>query len=190
MRSLVFLALMCVCTATAHAQATTAQAQVQPQEKDRSNLEKFSSQSGTLLERQFVDLGSIRGVKVRTQTITNLISKISYSGLRFEMDIRRSYGSSSAISVLDGDEAEALLRSLKFIKSNVLTSTRTSYTEVFFNSRGGFEMGCYYSSGQWTLFMKVSKYERDSMFSLGPDELNTLILMIEPVVKQLATVAK
>lgn len=50
------------------------QAQAPATPREQSNIEKFSAKSGTLIEKQFVDIGSVKRVKVQLLIITDMMA--------------------------------------------------------------------------------------------------------------------
>ncbi len=142
-------------------------------EKDQSNLEKFSATSGSLIEKSFVDIATIKRAEIQVLTLTDLMSNIKISGVRFQYYPPGRY-SNATLAFLDKDEVDALIKSIGIVKSKVLSSTPSNYTEVTFTSRSGFSVGCYYSDRKWTSFMRISKYDRDSMIVLDSIDLDAL----------------
>lgn len=153
---------------------TLAQAQTQPRERELSNIEKFSAKSGTLIEKKFIDIGSLKSVKVRVLKLTDLVSNARMSGVRLEYDHSGRLGSDTKIAFLDPDEVDGLLKSIDVLKSKVFLSNPDSYTEVEFNSRGGFEAGGFFSKGEWSTFLKLERFDRDSYVFLKPEDFDVL----------------
>jgi hypothetical protein len=142
-------------------------------EKEQSNLEKFSAKSGTLIEKKFIDVGSVKSAKIQVLTFTDLISNVKVSGVRFEYETGARY-SSTKLAFLDKDEVDGLLKSIALMKSKIFPSAPTTYTEVVFTSRSGFSTGCYYDSGKWTSFLRISRYDKDSMIVLEASDIDAL----------------
>ncbi len=67
----------CICVTT--------RGQVQsPPPREQSNIEKFSAKSGTLIERQFVDVGTLHSIEIKLLILKDLMSAAKISGVRFE----------------------------------------------------------------------------------------------------------
>lgn len=160
---------------TALSALTFGQAAAAADSKDDSKLANFSARSGALIEKSMGDVGVIRGLRIRTMRLTDLISGSKVSGIRFEIDKATAYSSDTKIAFLDADEIDALLKSLEIIKTKILPTAPSSYTEVIFNARSGFSMGCYFSDGKWSLFIKLERYDKDSYFWPKPDELGHIV---------------
>jgi hypothetical protein len=148
--------------------------QTQPKERELSNIEKFSAKSGTLIEKKFIDIGSVKSVKVRVLRLTDLVSNARMSGVRLEYEHSGRLGSDTKIAFLDPDEVDGLLKSIDVLKSKVFISNPDSYTEVEFNSRGGFEAGGFFSKGEWATFLKLERFDRDSFVFLKPEDFDVL----------------
>jgi hypothetical protein len=175
---LIFISLILSASLTICAQDAETKQQIQ-ELREKSNLEKFSTRSGALLEKQFIYLGRLPGVDVKVLQITDLLTKASISGVRIEQFVSRSHGSGTNIAFLDQDEVDVAIRAIKHIQQNVMTSQRSSYTEVGYSSRGGFQIGCYYSGGTWQPYVQVDRYDRDSMFLFSIRDLSDLLAFLE-----------
>lgn len=151
----------------------------QTKEQEQSNAEKFSAKSGTLMQKEFVDIGDIKGAKIEVVYYTDLISNQKQSAVKFEHEYSNSYTSDTKIAVLDGDEVDALIKSIQIIQEKVFTSTPTNYSEVSFKSRGGFEAGCFWSKGSWSTYLKLEKYDKDSYVFLEKDDFSTLLTLLQ-----------
>lgn len=111
-----------------------------------SNAEIFSSQAGTLIEKEFLDIGRInKTTEIKILKITDMISGDSIKSLRITTDVTGSYSTETKIAQLDSDEIDGLIKSLIIIKENVFNTNASNYTEITFKSRSGFEAGCYWS---------------------------------------------
>jgi hypothetical protein len=159
-------------TGVAHAQAQTVA-------REQSNIEKFSAKSGTLIEKQFVDIGTIKKVKIQLLTITDMIASAKISGVRMEYVSSGRYTSDTKVTFLDSDEVDGLIKSINILKTRVLNSTRDNYTEIVFRSRSGFEAGGYFSEGKWTTFVKLERFDKDSYVFMTPDDFDGLLMLLQ-----------
>jgi|CXWL01.1.fsa_nt_gi hypothetical protein len=148
-------------------------------EKEQSQLESLAAKSGVVHERQYIDVGEVKGIKVQIYRITDLVSKFSVSGVRFEATVRSSYSSDQKIAVLDADEIDAVIKTIEVLKANIFPTARESYTEVEYRSRGGFEAGAYFSDGKWTGFVKLEKYDSKSIVFMKPEDLDSLLTLLQ-----------
>lgn len=104
-------------------------------QETKSKLENFSSRSGILLEKKFVDIGKLGAVQIQTMTVTDIQSKQTTSGIRFEKLVGSGYTTRTVTAFIDADEVDGLLKSLKYFKNEIFPSTRNNYTEYIFDSR-------------------------------------------------------
>jgi hypothetical protein len=153
----------------------------QTKEKELTQAEQFSAQAGTLMERQFIDVGRVKGVDVKVLKYKDLKDGTERSALRFEYEYKSSYASDTKITSLDSDEIDGLIKSIKNLQTNVFPSTRTIYTEVTFKSRTGFEAGAYFSvdKAKWSTYVQIEKFDRNSMVFLSTEDFASLLSLIE-----------
>ena len=157
----------------------SAMSQIKNAEETLSNAELFSVKSGTLIEKQFIDIGKVKSVEVKVLKIKDLNDDKTISALRFEYEAVGKYSSDTKIAMLDIDEIEGLVISIKNIQSKVFPSTPETYTEVTYRSRSGFEAGAFYSDSKWKTYLKLEKYDSDSFVFLTQEDLTTLLGLIE-----------
>jgi hypothetical protein len=149
------------------------------QDKDRemSQADEFSLQTGKLLEREFIDVGKFKNIEVRVLNLKDLSTGQGTSALRIETTISRgTYSSSRKLSSLDIDEVEDLLKAIANLQENVFNSTRENYTEVIFRSRGGFEAGAFFdtSKKKWTAYIQIDRYDKDSTIFLSQEDFSAI----------------
>lgn len=156
-------------------------AQEKEKEISKSNAEIFSGRDGSLMKKEFVDVGSLKKCNIQVVHYTDLISHEKRSAVRFEYEYVSSYSTDTKISVLDSDEIDALIKSILLMQNDIMVTTPANYTEAAYKSRGGFECGCYSNSGKgtWSSFLKLEKYDSKSFVPLSADDLNTLIQLLE-----------
>jgi len=152
-------------------------AQADESKKDVSKTEAFSSKSGSLIQKEFILIGEIKGCKIQVMTVSDLINNASIKSLRFEY--KDKYVSGTKIAVLDSDEVDGLITSIKIMQSKILPTTPSNYTEVSYTSRGGFQTGCYISKGAWSPFVKLEKFDSNSYVLIDTNDLQPLLLLIE-----------
>lgn len=151
----------------------------QTKEQELSNAEKFSAKAGALIQKEFVEIGSVKGAKIKVIYFTDLITNTKQSALKFEYESVGKYSSDTKAAILDADEVDGLIKSIKIIQDKVFPTTATNYTEVSFKSRGGFDAGCFWSKGTWSTYLKLEKYDKDSYVFLGKDDFPTLLGLLE-----------
>lgn len=147
--------------------------------KDESNAEKFSNRSGVLIQKTFEDVGTIKKCEIQVARFQDLISNQKTNGIRFEYEYKSSYSSDTKLALLDADEIEGLIKSIKIIQEKILPNSSTNYTEVSFRSRSGFEAGCFTNKGSWSTYIKLEKYDSNSYIFMDKDDLGQLLLLLQ-----------
>ncbi len=154
-------------------------AQAASKEKEQSNAEIFSAKSGALMQKEFIDLDKIKSCEIQVIHFTDLISGSKESGLKFSMDVASSYSTDTKSAMLDSDEIEGLMKSIRLIQEKVLVTTPSTYTEVYYRSRSGFEAGCFTSKGSWSCYLKLERYDSKSYVWINAEELTSLYTILE-----------
>jgi hypothetical protein len=149
--------------------------------KELTQAEQFSTQSGVLIEKQFIKVGFVKGVEVSIIKFKDLNSGTSKKALRFEYEYKSQYSSDTKIASLDADEIDGLVKTIKNFQATVFTETRSFYTEVTYRSRTGFEAGAYYQveKKKWTAYIKLEKYDKNAMVYLSVEDFQVLGSLIE-----------
>lgn len=83
------------------------------------------------------------------------------------------------VAILDVDEIDGLMKSIKLMQDKVMLTVPVNYTEVYYRSRGGFEGGCFTSKGAWSCYLKLEKYDSKSYVWLESADLTTLYGLLE-----------
>lgn len=161
-------------------------AQAQTKEKELSNAEIFSAKDGTLMQREFLEIGNLKKCKIEVVYFTDLISNTKQSALKFEYEVISSYSSDTKSAVLDPDEVDGLMKSIKIMQEKVIPTTPTNYTEVNYKSRGGFEAGCFSSKDSWSTYLKLEKYDSKSYVWLKIEDLETLYTYLQQAKEKLS----
>ena len=153
----------------------SAQQKQEPSEVKKSKTELFAETAGSLIERQFMTIGSAAKIEVSVMKVRNLLTDVSYRALRLE------YGVGTRIAVLDSDEVEALLLTIKKMNDEIFSSLRPVYTEVYFRSRSGFELGayCMAATDYWTPYIKMDSWQSNANIFLRPRKYKQLISLIQ-----------
>lgn len=154
-------------------------AQNQTKEQEISNAEKFSAKAGTLLQKEFFEIGEIKGCKLTIIHYTDLIGTQKTSSLKFEYEYSGKYTSDTKAAVLDADEIDGLIKSITMMQEKIFPTTPSTYTEVSFKSRGGFDAGCFSSKGTWSTYLKLEKFDKDSYVWLTKEDFPTLLNLLQ-----------
>ena len=147
-------------------------AQAKKEQESKSKIEGLSEKSGTLLKKEFIDIGKFNSVQIQVLKITDVSTGAVLAGLRLEKE-KKGDDAGSFVVFLDSDEIDGLLKSINYINENVLSKPLPDdYIEYNFQSRSGFRAGVYKaSSAKWSAFVQLDKYYDDSQLFLGSDEL-------------------
>jgi len=143
-------------------------------EKEKSNIELLSERSGTLLQRTYSDVGTVKSLQLQTLALTDLVNQKTVSGVVLEAYVAASYGGDTKRAFLDADELDGLLKAMGYISEQLLPKpVPTNYTEVSFTSRSGMSAGVYSDSkkGKWNAYVKLEKYDSRSTVFLTAEEL-------------------
>ena len=84
--------------------------QAATKEKELSQADQFSAQAGTLMEKQFLDIGTVKGIAVKVLKIKDLTSGTTKSALRLEYEYKSSYTNDTKVAILDADEIDGLIK--------------------------------------------------------------------------------
>jgi len=147
------------------------------EKKILSNTEIFSAKCGTLIEKQFIEIGECKSIKINVLKVKDLNDGTTFSAIRLEYESVDRYTKTSKISILDKDEIDGLIKSIKNLNS-VFKTNRDTYTEITFKSRTGFECGAFYTK-KWKTYVKLEKYDSDSMVFLSTDDILNFLSLIE-----------
>jgi hypothetical protein len=148
-------------------------------EKLKSNAEIFSTKSGTLIKKEFVDIGKVKDAKVSVIHYTDMIDDKKVSSVNFKYEHTSKYSKSTKSASLDADEIEGLIKSIKLIQEKIFSTTPDKYTEVSFFSRSGFSAGCYWSSDKWKTYIRLEKFDSDSYVFLQKEDFKNLLELLE-----------
>lgn len=151
----------------------------QTKERELSNAEKFSAMSGSLIHKEFIDIGKVKDAAIKVVLFTDLISNTKQTALKFEYVSVGKYTSDTKSAILDADEIDGLIKSIKIILEKVFPTTATNYTEVTFKSRGGFEAGCFWSKNNWSTYLKLEKFDSNSYVFLNKEDFPLLLEILE-----------
>lgn len=154
-------------------------AQTSTTSNELSNAERFSSKAGTLIQKEFVELGSVKNTEISVVHYTDLNTLDSISAVRFKYVVSTSYSTDTKIAILDSDEIEGLITSIKMMKDRVFTTNPTNYTEIIYKSRGGFEAGCFSSKKGWSTYLKLERFDSKSYVFLKNEDFTELLSLLE-----------
>lgn len=146
---------------------------------EKSKLETFSLKTGSLIKKEFQDVGTVKKVEIQYLKITDILSKTNVTGIKLETTVSKSYGVSTVSCFLDLDEVDAFVKSGKLLIESLAGGQPQEYTEFQFTSRDGFQAGAYTSEGEWKYFLKLKRYDSDSYIFLTKNDFTEIIKTIE-----------
>lgn len=149
-------------------------------DQTKSKLEVFSLKTGSLIKKEFIDIGEVKKVEIKNLIITDLLTKTEVKGIKMETSVYKSYGSTTKSCFLDADEIDGFIKSGKLLLQELATSKTDNYTEYQFTSRDGFQSGAYISDKkEWKYFLKLDEYDSDSYVWLSKDDFEKMMNAIE-----------
>lgn len=173
MRKFIVLVILSIVSLSVFAQ------QPKLKEQETSNAEKFSERAGFLIQKEFIEVGVLKKCELKVIHYTDLMSTQKTSALKFEYEHKSSYTSDTKAAVLDADEIDGLIKSIKLIQEKIYPSNPPNYTEVSFKSRSGFEAGCFSSKNNWSAYMKLEKFDSNSFVFMDKEDLIKLLSLLE-----------
>jgi hypothetical protein len=173
MTKTIFAAVFMIVSITSFAQQT------KTKEQETSNAEKFSERAGSLIQKEFIEIGDIKKCELKIIHYTDLISNQKTSALKFEYEYKSSYTTDTKAAVLDADEIDGLIKSIKIIQDKIFPSVPSNYSEVTFRSRSGFEAGCYSKKDSWSTYMKLERFDSNSYVFMEKEDLAKLLTLLE-----------
>lgn len=138
-----------------------------------SNSENFSSKSGALMRTENIQIGVIRSISVFVVHYTDLIQNNKLNSVKIEYTYRGESG--TKIEMLDNDEIDALMKSIKIIQDKILPTTASSETDVKYKARGGFGLGCLWIDSKWQPYLEI----QHSIALITKEELATFYNFLE-----------
>lgn len=156
-----------------------AQTQQQIKEQEQSNAEKFSAKAGTLMQKEYLKIGKIKSAEISVVYYTDLINNAKTNAVKIEYEHVGKYSSDTKTAVLDADEIDGFIKSIKLIQEKIFPTVPTNYIEVSYRSRGGFQAGCFWSKEKWDTFLKLEKFDSDSYVWLNKDDFPALLNLLE-----------
>jgi len=147
--------------------------------QETSNAEKFSARAGTLLQKEFLSVGQVKGITIQVIHYTDLINTQKQSAIKLEYEYAGKYTSDTKSAVLDADEVDGLIKSITLMQEKIFPITPVNYTEVSFKSRGGCEAGCFWSKDAWSTYLKLERYDNDSYVFLKKDDFPVLLSLLQ-----------
>ena len=129
--------------------------------ESKSKSIEFMASCGSLIKKEFYDLyKKVKGVESQVLIITNVLTGKKMGCLRLETSDYSGGSKDSYIGTLDYEELDACIKSLTYIKDELLLTHPDVYTEVEYKTLDDLKLGAYYSNskGKWTAFIYTKGY--------------------------------
>ncbi|WP_321479980.1 hypothetical protein [uncultured Bacteroides sp.] len=183
MKKLLLLAMLFTISLTCYSQ----EKQSEKLPKTKSKSIEFMSKDGTFIEKQFYDLGKIKGLHCEVLIIIDVVNQKKVGCLRLETSYSSSYSSDTYIGTLDYDEIDACIKSLNYILNDILLSHPDTYTETEYKSRDGVKFGTFYTQkkDKWTAFVYTKGYTNKSAEFFDSSNINALVQVMENAKKMI-----
>lgn len=170
--------------------AISANAQTDKQEEaSKSEIVKLLQKDGVLLRKDFYDIGKVKDVTFQNIIITDISTGEKTGALRLETSYYSSLGTDTYIGTLDFDELEGCIKSLTYIKDNIITSLPETYTECEYKTKDGVSIGAFVRTTKkerkWNIYIRTRSYTNRSQELLEPDNLVEVIALLNQALENL-----
>lgn len=164
--------------------------------ESESEFERVMLKKGTLIVKEFTDcclfeedeyftnynstsemFGFTDTLKFQTANILDVETGLKVYALRITTGYYNSnYAYGEAVGVMDADEIDGAIQTLKYIKQNI--AKMNDYSEVVYKASSGMEVGAYHSSTGQRIYVKVNS-NATKFYSV--DKIDSLIEAFETV---------
>ena len=161
-----------------------------------SKFESVMLKKGTLIVKEFLDcctfeedeyftnyariselFGFTDTLKFQTASILDVETGVKLYALRISTGYYSSqYSYGEAVGVMDADEIDGAIQTLKYIQQNI--NSLKDYSEVVYKASSGMEVGAYHSSTDSKIFVKVNS-NATKFYTV--DKIDSLIAAFEQV---------
>ncbi|MFZ4400314.1 MAG: hypothetical protein ACOYO1_09785 [Bacteroidales bacterium] len=151
----------------------------QTKEDIQSKAEEFAEKSGTLIQKEYIDIGSLKKCTIQLVHFTDLNSNSHLSAIKFEYEISTGSITDSKPSYIDIDEIDNLMKSIKIMQEKVNSYKPKNYTELYFHCRSGFESGCITENDNWKIYLILKKLDGERYVWITIADLALLYTYLE-----------
>ena len=136
----------------------------------KSQLETFSERAGSMIKKEFVDVGKVNRVKFQVLKLTDILTNATVVGIRMEGQSTGTYSISKA-AFIDSDEVDGLIKALNYVNTTVLNTTPPDNdVEYNFHARSGFAAGVFNYRNKWMGYLKLQRFDTDSQFDFSSED--------------------
>ena len=180
-----FILLVLLCS------VAVSNAQEKETEKSQSNAVLFEQSIGSLIRKDFYNLPKVRGVENQVLILTDILTGEKMGCLRMKP---KQYSSSNepCVGTLDFEELDAAIKSLSYIKENILPTTPDVYSEIVFKSKDGVKLGTYFNqkTRKWVVFIYTKSYTSRSAKYFDETELSEMIEIMKTAKSKIQELTK
>lgn len=135
---------------------------------------------GTLLKKEYVVIGKESGVEFQNLYITNISTKELRGTLVIKVTLGDWFwGTERELeNTISTHEIEDCIKSLQYIKNDVLNTTPESYTELIYRTNSGVTIGAYYQIGsfqKWNIVLGTRYSLNNSSKTINIKNIDKLI---------------
>lgn len=161
----------------------SANAQEKKQEEaSKSKAVELLKKDGVLLKKDFYDIGKVAGVTFQNIVITDISAGTKTGALRIETSYYSSLGTDTYIGTLDYDELAGCIKSLTYIKDNIITTIPENYVECEYKTKDGVSLGAFLSSTKkektWKIYIQTKSYTNRSQNFMKSDNIIEIISLL------------
>jgi hypothetical protein len=153
-------------------------------DKPKTKVEELSLKTGAFIKKQSVHIGSVKRVGIDAVIINDLESDLILKGIRLEATISKALIITQKSCMLDAEEVESFLKSGNYLLS-MDDQAPVDYTEYQFTGRDGFQAGCYSDKRGWSYFIRLDRFDENSVIFLDKGDFKKLIEIIEKAKEKL-----
>lgn len=141
-----------------------------------TKVEQFLSQRGTLLIKDFYEIGSLQGTLSTSATVQAVVITTSGArvrGVKFTRPTTSKYGRDQT-GFIDEEELAEVIKSIDVITAEAerLKGQKVEYKEVIFKTRGGVSLGFFQAGSKQNAFFQVNSSDSSDAIVFG--EINLL----------------
>lgn len=149
------------------------------QANSKSETVQLLNKQGVLLLKDFYDIGKVNipfssTIFFRNIVITNITTGEKSGALRISIN--------GHIGTLDFDEIEGCIKSITYIKRNIINTIPNNYKEFIYTTKDGLTLGAYINDNkktkEWMIFIKSQWHINASMNSMNIDKIDEIISML------------
>lgn len=164
----------------------------QQEDTSKSKTVELLKKDGVLLKKDFYDIGKVAGATFQNIVITDISSGTKTGALRIETYYySSSSGTDTYIGTLDYDELAGCIKSLTYIKDNIITTMPENYVECEYTTKDGVSLGAYLSSTKkekvWKIYIRTKSYTNRSQEFMKSENIVEIISLLNQSMENLKT---